>query len=187
MRTFISIEIPEEIKNNIEKLINELKLVLTPIKWVEKKNLHITLKFLGWVADDKLAPIEKCVTECAKGFKPFTLSFAGIGAFPDMKHPRVIWIGTKDGSDKAREIADCIENEASKKGFRGEEREFSPHLTIGRIKEKIDAGAVLKSVSEHENSEFGSFNVEHISIMKSTLRRTGPIYEEIKKVRLTPT
>jgi len=186
MRTFISIEIPEEIKNNIEKLINELKLILTPIKWVDKKNLHITLKFLGWVEDEKMEPIEKCITECAKGFKPFTLSFAGMGAFPDLKHARVIWIGTKDGSGNAKEMADCIERKASKKGFREEEREFSSHLTIGRIKEKIDAGAVSKFVSEHENSEFGSFNVEYVSIMKSTLRRTGPIYEEVKRIKLTP-
>lgn len=184
MRTFISIEIPEEIKNNVETTIGELKLILPSVKWVDKKNLHITLKFLGWVEDDKLPTIENCLAECVKKFKPFTLSFTGMGAFPDLKRPRVIWVGTGEGSATAKEMADCIEKEAAEKGFREEEREFSPHLTIGRIKERIDAALLSKFVTEHEKTDFGSFTVDHASVMKSTLRRTGPIYEEIKRIQL---
>jgi 2'-5' RNA ligase len=184
MRTFVSIEISEEIKERIEALVSRMKLMLTPIRWVEKKNLHVTLKFTGWMADEKLPELEKCVTDSIKGSAPFTLSFAGIGAFPTLKRPRVIWVGTKDGADASRQIADKIENKMGEKGLREEEKEFTPHLTIGHIKEKIDVASLSKFVEEHGETDFGSMEVDHVSIMKSTLRRTGPIYEEIKRIKL---
>lgn len=182
MRTFISIELTDKIKDNIEKVISRLKEQLAPINWVEKKNLHVTLKFLGNVEENDLGSLEDCVKQCTKGFKPFELSFAGIGAFPDLKHPRVLWIGTDVGGDKAKELADNVECEVSKKGFREEERDFSPHLTIGGIKGKIDLAPLEGFISQHKDTGFGSVTVDRISIMKSTLKRTGPVYEEIKQI-----
>lgn len=184
MRIFISIEIPEEIKEKIEKLVNSMKLMLTPIKWADKKNLHVTLKFLGWVADEKLPEMKKCIADCVRGFGPFTLNFAGIGSFPDQKHPRAIWVALNEGADRSKKLADKIDCEISRQGFREEEREFTPHLTIGRIKEKVDVAALSKFVLEHGGTDFGSMKVGHISIMKSTLRRSGPTYEELDQVKI---
>jgi 2'-5' RNA ligase len=186
VRAFISIEIPENIKDNIEKSIDEMKFTLSPLKWVDKKNLHITLKFLGWVVDEKVDGMISSVADLAKGFGSIKMNFAGLGVFPNAKHPRVIWVGINEGSDKIKELAEKIDARLSSEGYRKEEeREFSPHLTIGRIKEKIDAEPLGKFMEKNATTEFGGFTAEHISVMKSTLRRSGPIYEEIKQVRLS--
>jgi 2'-5' RNA ligase len=107
-----------------------------------------------------------------------------MGVFPEAKHPRVIWIGMSEESEKVKELADKIECDAAKEGFREEEGEFSPHLTIGRIKEKIEVDILSKFLAEHEKEDFGSFRVENVSLMKSTLRRSGPTYERIGKASL---
>ena len=185
MRTFISIEIPENIKDNIEKSIGEMKLTLSPLKWLDKKNLHITLKFLGWVVDDKMGDMISSVTDIAKDFGSIKMHFAGLGVFPDTKHPRVIWVGVNKGNDRVKELAEKIDTRLLSEGYRKEEeREFSPHLTIGRIKEKIDAEPLSKFMGKNAMTEFGEFTADHISVMKSTLKRSGPIYEEIKQVKL---
>ena len=185
MRTFISIEIPEDIKNNIEKAIGELKLILPHIKWVDKKNLHINLKFLGWVVDNKADDMISSVTDLAKGFGSIKINFAGLGVFPNARHPRVIWVGICEGNDRVKELAEKIDARLSSEGYRKEEeREFSPHLTIGRIKEKIDVEPLSKFMEKNMMTEFGGFTADHISVMKSTLRRSGPIYEEMKQIIL---
>jgi 2'-5' RNA ligase len=185
MRTFISIEIPENIKDNIEKSIGEMKLILSPLKWVDKKNLHITLKFLGWVVDDKADDMIRSVMDLAKGFGSIKINFAGLGVFPNARHPRVIWVGINEGSDRVKELAEKIDARLSSEGYRKEEeREFSPHLTIGRIKKKIDVEPLNKFIGGNVMTEFGGFTADHISVMKSTLRRSGPIYEEIKQIEL---
>lgn len=184
MRLFISIEVPEGIKKKVGVLVEKFRKCLTPIKWVENKNLHVTLKFIGWVEDDKVEKLKSCVTESVKGVGPFEMSLAGIGMFPDKKHPRVIWVGSTKGTEKAKKLADKIERSVAGSGFREEEREFTSHLTIGRIKEKIDTEELSKCVSKAEKSEFGSFMVDHVSLMKSTLRRSGPIYEELEQIKL---
>jgi RNA 2',3'-cyclic 3'-phosphodiesterase len=184
MRTFVSIEIPDDIKKKISDLIEKAKLHLTPIKWVENKNLHVTLKFIGQVEDDKIMSIIDCVKDSIKGTRPFSLSFAGMGLFPDAKHPNVLWVGIDKGSDKAKELSEKIECRITKEGYRGEEKDFTAHLTIGRIKEKIDIESLSKFVQKNGNVDLGSFKVGHISIMKSTLREAGPIYDEIEKITL---
>lgn len=186
MRTFISIEIPEEIKNNIENVVNDLKLALTPIKWVDKKNLHMTLKFLGWVEDRKIDGLINSVTGLVGGSGSVKLGFQGLGVFPDEKRPRVIWVGLSEGEERLRELADKIEDELAKQGYREEERGFSAHLTIGRVKEKINVEALSSLIKENEKRKFGEFVAKHVSLMKSTLMRSGPVYEEVKQINLTP-
>lgn len=185
MRTFVSIEIPEEIKDNIEKSIGEMKVTLPPIKWVDKKNLHITMKFLGWVEDGRLADLTCSLTDLARDFGTIKVSFKGLGVFPDAKRPRVVWVGIEEGGDRVKELAEKLEEGLSKEGYReGEDREFEPHLTIGRIKEKIDPEALCAYVEKNKKADYGGFVVKYISLMKSTLRRSGPIYEEIKKIKI---
>jgi len=177
-------EIPEEIKNNIENVIEKMKLALTPVKWVLKKNLHITLKFLGWIDDNKIGELTAATTSCVKDLGSIDVSFSGLGVFPDQKHPRVIWVGIKEGGEKVTSLANCIDTKLAKLGYKTEERGFSPHLAIGRIKERIDVEVLNSLINERADIDLGSFNASYVSIMKSTLRRTGPIYEEMEQVSL---
>lgn len=186
MRTFISIELPNEIKKNIEKLVEELKLMLTPIKWVERKNLHLTLKFLGWVEDKKIDALSKSILGVCKGFGTFRIGLKGLGVFPDARHPRVIWTGVTEGGKRIKELAVKLEEKLSGQGYREEEREYSAHLTVGRIKEKIDVSALSEFIDDNTQRDLGSFTVKNVSLMKSTLSRSGPTYEEVKRIKLTP-
>lgn len=183
MRMFVSIELPEKIQANIHSLIERMKNHLTPVKWVEKKNLHVTLKFLGWVKDDKIQSVAEGVRKSVKGVKPFDIRFKGMGVFPNRKWPKVIWAGIGEGSSAAAALAERLEREAGKEEKTEEEREFTPHLTIGMVKEEIDVDALVKCVDGNKDSDFGGFRVDHVSLMKSTLTRSGPIYEELEQIK----
>lgn len=184
MRLFISIELPDEIKDSIEKVIGEMKRKLTPVKWVDKKNLHLTLKFLGWVEDEKVESLTGSIEDACGDFGPIKISLAGLGVFPVGKRPRVIWVGIGQGGDRVKDLADVLEERLSGKGIREEERDFSSHLTIGRIKDEIDIEALAGFIKKNEKADLGGFTAKHVSLMKSTLKRNGPVYEEIKKIEL---
>jgi 2'-5' RNA ligase len=184
MRLFISIEIPDAIKNNIEKLIKELGTHLTPIKWVDKKNLHLTIKFLGEVDGSRIEELKGLTKESIGEMGKLSISIKGIGVFPDSMHPRMIWVGLGNGLAKVREVSQKVEKLLSSKGFREEENEFTPHLAIGRIKSEINIISLKRFMDENKDMDLGSFDAENLSIVKSTLKPTGPVYEIIGQVKL---
>lgn len=191
MRVFISVELPDEIKKKVAEATAPLKEIESGIKWVEDRNLHITLKFLGWVEDRKIDNMISLTEESAQGTGSFKLKFAGLGTFPGGGSPRVVWIGITEGGEKLKLIAEKLENNFSSAGFRSEEREFSAHLTIGRVKDlpagrhgKKGVDKVVEKMDILKNKSFGEMAVKHISIMKSALSPKGPVYEKIKEVKL---
>jgi 2'-5' RNA ligase len=184
MRTFISVELPDEVKKNIVELINELKESGAGVKWVEGKNLHITLKFLGWIEDKNLDNLIELTQKAVSNSGSFKAGFAGMGTFPENKTPRVVWVGTEEGGDKLCELANRLEKALAQAGFRREEREFKAHLTIGRVKEKKGVDKLKEKLGTYRNPKFGEAIVDRIYIMKSTLTPKGPIYEIIKEVKL---
>lgn len=184
MRLFIAFEMPDEVKKNVVELINELKKVEASIKWVEEKNLHITLKFLGWVEDKDLEKLIEMVSRSVENFKSFKVDFKGMGTFPEGKAPRVVWVGATEGAEVLGKIAESLENNLSQAGFRSEKRGFTPHLTIGRIKDKKGVDELKLKMAAIKNTEFGEAMIDRLFIMKSTLTSKGPIYEKIKEVTL---
>ncbi|MEE8638452.1 MAG: RNA 2',3'-cyclic phosphodiesterase [Candidatus Margulisiibacteriota bacterium] len=184
MRTFISVELPDEVKKNIVELINELKNTGAAVKWMEAKNLHITLKFLGWVEDRNLDNLIDLTTRAAAGKGSFKARFEELGTFPEGKSPRVVWVGTAEGGDKLCALAKALEETLSTAGFRKEEREFRPHITIGRIKDKKGVDKLKEKIKSIKDAKFGEVLVDRICIMKSTLTPKGPIYEKVKEVKL---
>ncbi len=184
MRIFISVELPDEVKKNIAELVNELKDTGAGVKWVEAKNLHITLKFLGWVDDRKIDNLAELTTKAVSGIGSFKARFEGLGTFPEGKKPRVVWVGTVEGGDKLCDLAKNLEDILSKAGFRSEEREFRPHVTVGRVKEKKGVDKLKEKIQSLKDPKFGEAIVDHVYIMKSTLTPSGPIYEIINPVPL---
>jgi len=189
MRLFIAVELPDEVRKNITELINELKEVGSAVKWVEEKNLHITLKFLGWVEDRKVDNVVELATKAAGGTGSFKAKFEGTGTFPSGKNPRVVWVGMGEGGEKLKKLADSLEEALSNAGYRSEEREFSSHATIGRVKvprQARDKGVdkLKEKMESIKDPKFGEAIVDHIDIMKSTLTPKGPVYEIIKEVKL---
>jgi 2'-5' RNA ligase len=178
------VELPDEVKKNIAELANELKAAGAGVKWVEAKNLHISLKFLGWVEDRKLDELTDLTTKAVAGTGSFKARFESIGTFPEGKSPRVIWAGTVEGGERLCNLAKILEETLSKAGFRSEDREFKPHITIARVKEKKGADKLKEKIGNIKEAKFGEALVDRIYIMKSTLTPTGPIYEKVKEVKL---
>lgn len=184
MRTFVAIKIPKEIKDKLTKLENDLRNGVFReafIKWVKPENIHLTLKFIGEIDERKLENIKTGLKKVMREYSPFRLSFAGVGGFPNLRRPRVIWVGVKEGKQTVISLATKIEDELARYKIEKEKREKSPHITIGRVKRPV----VLDSkIVEELEFKAQSFKVTEIFLIKSQLTPEGPIYTDIASYRL---
>jgi len=184
MRCFISVELPEEIKQKMQAVVNKLKAAEAEVKWVEAQNVHLTLKFLGWVEEKDLENLVSITEGVVKGFKGFQVRFEGLGTFPEGRSPRVVWVGAVSGQEEMKKIAGSLEKELAQAGFRSEEREFKSHATLGRVKGKQNMDKLKEKIAEFKDKVFGECFIDSVHIMKSTLTRKGPTYEVYKKIFL---
>jgi len=184
LRTFIAVSLSASVLAGIEKLICSLQAHSEGVHWVEPKNLHITLKFLGDVPLNDLPQLIRAVTQSVRQTESFDLTFQGIGAFPNRESPRTIWVGCREGSKELGQLAERINEGLIPLGFPKEARKFSPHLTIGRVK-KADIRSPLMSLpEEQQNRLLGSCSVSEVQIFSSELTRRGPIYDELAAIPL---
>jgi 2'-5' RNA ligase len=179
MRTFLAIEIPAGIRKEIHAFVQTVKDD-RPIKWVGFDNLHITLKFLGEIDEAKKVLVESAGEEVASGFTPFEIALAGVGCFPGVRNPRVLWIGVTTGAEQVSNLARRIEDRFADLGFK-EEKKFHPHLTIGRIKDFCPVSDLTEKVISTER-----FPVASLTLFKSTLKPEGPTYQGLSRIKLGP-
>jgi len=184
MRTFISIDVSGELKDKVFDAIKRLEKTGASVKWVEKDNLHITLKFLGEVQEKDINGSVKAVSSALKGFREFEMEFEGTGTFPGGADPRVVWVGAKAGAQKAKDLALIIDAALSKIGFKKEDREFRSHLTIGRVRDRKNLSSLNTELEKMKNENFGKTMIDKVNIMKSTLSPKGPAYEVIRSIVL---
>ena len=175
MRTFLAVEIPRQIRKKINNFIEEEKSKGLPIKWVKFENLHITLKFLGEIDENKKEEITPAIKELCKKYVRFNMNLQGLGCFPDPGNPRVLWIGVAQGNGMLCDIARELEEKISHLGFKKEKR-FHAHLTIGRIKKFCKVDDILA-----KNIKTDAFSVDSITLFKSALKPEGPVYQELEK------
>lgn len=187
MRTFIAIELPQDIKDSLAKLQNRLKETGADVKWVEPQNIHLTLKFLGERDEKKVKQISQVIEKVALGRSTFAARIASLGAFPGIKSPRVIWVGINQGDSETKEIAKELEEEIAKIGIPKEDRPFSSHITIGRTRSSLNRERLAQELQGLANDLAGKnleFCITKITIFKSTLTPKGPIYERLKDASL---
>lgn len=184
IRSFIAIELDEEIKQTLASLIEKLKASGADVKWVKPENIHLTLKFLGHISKEKIDGIKRILDNAKDIFKPFRIILSDLGAFPKPSYPRVIWVGIKDGENNSKKIYDFMEKGLEKIGFQKEERPFSPHLTIGRVKSPKNRESLKSNIENLKNSLTKSLDVGHITLFQSTLTPGGPIYTPLYKAKL---
>lgn len=180
MRLFIAIDLPIFIKSKLEDIINKLKKTNIDAKWVESKNIHITLKFLGETPQEKVEKIKKIIENVSNDYKVLELNLKNFGFFPNETNPKVFFIST-DKEDKLRDIAKRLENSLENLGYLKEER-FSSHITLARLKSKKNIDTLKKELKNIKVEE--KFYIEEIALFKSTLTPLGPIYEKIFKITL---
>ena len=184
MRAFVAIEMDEPIRRALAGLIEELNRPPLPVKWVAPENIHLTLKFLGDVAEERVGETVQIVRDCAQGIKPFALAICGTGAFPNAQRPRVIFAGAQDERDAAHELARRLEDRMEALGIEREERPFQCHVTLGRLREPRALPALAAKMASAATHDFGMMTVTHVTLIESTLTPQGPIYRPVEQVLL---
>lgn len=177
VRAFLAIDLDDDLKPKINRIIKEFKGIDTRIKYVELANLHLTLKFFGDIDTNGLALLEEKIAQVVSDFEPFDIRIKGCGAFPNKNHIKVIWVGIDEDSI-IRDLHDKLDKEFTKLGF-DKDKKFSTHLTIGRMKSAKNKDKVKSVIEEYDDVDIGEMKVEKISLKKSTLTPSGPIYEDL--------
>ena len=180
IRLFTAIEAPQFPK--ILELMEAVKRSGADVKLVETYNIHITLVFIGEIPESKLDLVKEAVSSIS--FNSFKIKLKGTGAFPNLSRPRVIWVGIEEGLQELRTIRGALLKELLARGIRPEdEKEFSPHLTIGRVKGPTNLLNLINVINEYQNTDFGEFIVNKVTLFKSTLTPKGPIYDPLLEVK----
>lgn len=190
MRTFIAIELPNEIKEFLSKTQEQLKSSEADVKWVAPQNIHLTLKFLGEVDDNKLDEVKQVMDNAACACASFQGRISAIGAFPKIDFPRVIWLGIDPGDSETKEIAKTLEDALEKAGIPKEDRPFSSHITLGRVRSNMNRERLVRSLKDSQErmgEKKLEFTVTKITLFKSTLTPKGPVYEALKESALKTT
>lgn len=188
MRAFIAVELPGAVKSALVRLQGSLMPSEHPfVKWVDPDGIHLTLKFLGNIAAGRIPELTKAISEAARGMAPFRLELGSLGAFPNLRAPRVIWVGLGGEIASLITLQKNIESALISLGFAPEDRAFSPHLTLGRVRERTSPserrrlGEVVASLKAEAISPF---RVDSLSLMRSRLTREGAFYNCLASVPL---
>jgi 2'-5' RNA ligase len=184
IRSFIAIKLPPEIRDCLERIINRLKPSTGDVRWVKADAIHLTLKFLGDVEEGRIPEIAGCIERCVQGISPFALAVRGLGAFPGENSPQVIWISAVDESGSLARMQRSLEEGLAHVGFTKEKRPFSPHLTLGRLKSPRGKEAVRRGLAELKHTDCGSFTADGVSLIKSDLKPSGPVYTVLQSFSL---
>ncbi len=185
IRSFIAVNLPEELKEKIGAEIPYLKDSGADVKWVDPESMHITLKFLGYVPEEKIDQVAFVAAGVAREIRPFELIFRGTGAFPAETAPRVVWVGVEDPSGMLMELQKRLEEALSGLGFE-KEGGFNAHITLGRVKSPKNRQALAGRLATLRGSLFGKIKVENIHLMKSELRPGGSLYSALSQIKLGP-
>lgn len=183
IRTFIAIDLNEEIKKSISEFISQIRALSLDIKWVSVENIHLTVKFLGKIYASAHDKLYRGLEMAVENMNDFRLIVKGTGLFPDIRNPRVFWLGVEGDMDALRELVRDVEENLFKIGFKREERQFSPHITIGRFKSKRNADKLSKVVSDSSGLLFGEFVVSSLKVYRSDLTSAGPNYSLLKEIK----
>ena len=179
IRTFICIELPQTLQVLLAKFQDSLKRPGADVSWVKPSNIHFTLKFLGEVPEQKLPMICETVERAAHTVPALEIQVKGTGCFPSTRNPRVIWVGIQPVPSQLQELYELIEVGLSEIGYARDDRPFSPHLTIGRVKSPRNLQALMRQIQELEfRGEIVS--VRTVTVMRSDLRPAGAVYSPIK-------
>ena len=187
MRTFIAINLNQEIKKTLSRLIDELDMLdkgNKKIRWVKQEGMHLTIKFLGEISQEKALEIKNVLERISEKFKSFILKIKGTGRFPPGgKNPRVFWVGIEEEKTLFA-LQSQLEGEMEKLGFPREQRKFRPHLTLGRVKTFSSLRETLLLIDKYRERNLGEMDVEKITFIQSVLKPTGAEYSVISEVEL---
>lgn len=178
IRTFIAIEIPPDIKEEIARFQVETTDAGFPVRWVKSQNIHVTLKFIGEIHETLVRQVIKDVFEGSSLGKKFQITIGGTGVFPNVNKPRIFWVGIMSGQNELIQLANRLDERLALLKIPKEKRTFRPHLTIGRFRQPHG----IKNLENFISSDIlyaGSFSVDAVKLMKSVLKLSGAEHSEL--------
>ena len=188
VRSFIAIELPDEVKSGLDDLQARLKTGQPPsMKWVNPNSIHLTLKFLGDVATDQINGITKVMAAAARGIVPFPLEVRKLGVFPNPRRVQVVWVRVGGDLAQLSQLQRRIESNLVPLGYTPEVRKFIPHLTLARLREQAtpdERESLGQLIAGTGFTATPSFTVDAVNLIKSQLTREGAIYHQISSVEL---
>ena len=186
LRTFIAVDLPAEVVNGSQQLVRKLTKIAPGVKWVEPKNMHLTLKFLGKMRENETYAICQAISKAVASIEPFEIHFQGAGAFPKLERPRTLWIGVGDGAEQLTALYNAVDDAMADLGIARDPKRFLPHLTLGgRVKQPGPwLAAVSRMVADHSELDVGPAIVEEVVLYSSELTSDGPIYAPIGRSEL---
>jgi len=194
IRTFIAVELNPTLKQAIAGVQEGLKRELqglaagVRLQWVRVDSIHLTLKFLGDIEQGRVGNILHVLEEVGRDYEPFSIDVKGFGVFPNLRAPRVLWMGLADQADVLIRLAGSIDAALAPLGFQIEPKPYSPHLTLARVKEqaRIIANALTDSGVMRDVTSRGTLPVQAMALMKSELTPSGSVYSRLGVVTLGP-
>ena len=183
IRCFVAIEIPDLIQNLLTTVQDALRPKIGKASWVRHGNFHLTLKFIGDIEKQRVPKIGAALQRVAATHAPFPVEIGGIGTFPNLTRPRVLWIGLKHGASAVSTLAETVNNGLVKLEYPADTR-FHPHLTLARLKNHIDLKPFTDSFKQYEILDRGSFTVNEIALIRSEMHPTGVVYTPLKTCQL---
>ncbi len=185
IRIFIAVKLPDHVVSRLSEFLRELKKYGLTVRWSRPENIHLTLKFLGDIQGSGVGPVCQAIDNAVKGSGPIKLCAKGVGVFPGIKRPRVLWTGISGQTDlleKLHGAIDCILNTL---GFAKDERRFTGHLTLGRFKGHPDPHALIDMMKAYADMATDEFLADAVHVYKSDLKPSGPIYSILSSIQLS--
>lgn len=181
-RTFLALELPDAVRHALRRKIDHLGRAMPEVRWVDPAGLHLTLAFLGELDDERLDAATQAAADVAGAHAPFTLRLGGVGTFGSARSPRVIWVDVAGERARLLQLQAALADDLEGRGFPREERPFSPHLTLARIKKPVsdDALTALARVQREPATRL-TWQIEAISVMKSELARPAARYTALSR------
>ena len=184
IRTFIAFELPPAVISLLQKVQQDLERLKIQARWVRPANIHLTLKFLGDINPDHIDKIGTAMAGAASDFSPVTLFVRGIGVFPGIKRPRVIWVGLGGDIRSLLAFQSRLEEKLAGAEFPKDKRSFKAHLTLGRIKQAPNPAVIRQMISEYASLNSDKFICDQVFLFKSDLQPSGAVYSKLKQTEI---
>jgi 2'-5' RNA ligase len=184
LRTFVAVETSEEVRSALETVQTSLRRQRVRARWVRPRGMHLTLKFLGEIPADQVPRAAEALRSAADGQAGFSLTVAGIGVFPDLRRPRVVWAGLSGGIAPLAALQIRVEDALAAVGFPREARPFRAHLTIGRCSEPAAPDVMAEAVRTLSGRCFGEFEVRELVLFQSELKPEGAEHTALARAGL---
>ncbi len=185
IRTFIAVEVSPEVRTVARKQMHALSAAGFDYRWSDPDTMHLTLKFLGNIRDQEVPDVCRIVEESVRNSPPISVLVKGLGAFPSLDRPRVIWLGIDQGYDELRTLQQAVDEGLRALGFPIERQDFRPHLTLGRLASGVRCAANYREYAErYRDTIFGGFEIDAVIVFASYLERSGAVHTPMATIEL---